>query len=331
MYDAFPYRTAKNRRRRLAAALGTVLLLVAPALAQPGDEAIALVNDRPISRQEMIDLLIDAHGVEALQQLIVLQLAKQGTRERGVRVSQADIDAEFDASLNRIAQNAGMNGEDATDQNKREALRQVLQERNISMAEYMLSMERNAHLRKLVEKDLHVTEETLREEFARTYGERVSVSHIQIDQRDTRVLNAVVDMLNRGSDFAQLARRFSANPETAARGGEMEPFTFTDPDIPPALREGAFALKEGGVSNPILVGQFFHILKLNRRIPNSGVRFEDVRSEIDANVRKRAIPQAMSSLAVDLFRKANISVLDGKLRAKYQEFLEKSAQTAAAP
>ena len=331
MAPLFQIHSATTTRRQPLVTFCIVALLVAPALAQSSDDVVALVNDRPISRKEMIDILIDAHGVEVLQQLIMLQLVKQETRKRDIRVTQADVDTEFEESLNRIAQGAGMSGEDATDQNKREALRQVLEERGISMAEFMLSLERNAYLRKLVQKDIRITEETLREEFARTHGEKVAVSHIQIDQRDTRVLNAVMDMLNRGSDFAGLARRFSANPETAARGGEMEPFTFTDPDIPPALREGAFSLKEGGVSNPILVGQFFHILKLNQRIPNSGVRFEDVRNEIEASVRKRAIPQAMSSLAVDLFRKAKVNVLDGALRAKYQEFLDKGAQTAPQP
>jgi foldase protein PrsA len=311
------------------AALGLILAVVVPSLAQTDDDVIARVNDRPISRKEMINILVEAHGVEVLQQLIILQLVKQETRSRNMRVTQADVDTEFNEALTRIAEDAGLSGEFATDHNKREALRQVLMERGVSMAEFRLGMERNAHLRKLVEKDLRITEETLREEFARTYGERVVVAHIQIDQRDARVLNGVMDMLNRGSDFAELARRFSRNPETATRGGEMEPFTFTDPDIPPALREAAFSLKEGGVSNPVLAGQFFHILKLLRRIPTSGMKFEDVRGEIEASVRKRAIPQAMSRLALELFQNADVAVFDRDLRARYLEFLEQGEQAPA--
>ncbi len=299
--------------------------LAAPARAQDGN-AVALVNGQPISRQEMIDILIDARGVEVLQELVILQLAKQEARKRGLTVSRGDIDAEFQRALDRIARESGMNPDEATEQNKRKALRQVLEKRGFSMSEFMLSMKRNAYLRKIVEKDIHITPETLREEFARTYGDKVVVRDIQIPQRDSRTLNEAMDLLRRGADFADVARRLSKNPVTAPRGGEMEPFTFNDPNIPAALREGAFSLKPGGITSPILTGQYFHILKLERRIPQQAVRFEDVRDKIEQQVRARAIPQAMSHLAKDLFTQARIRVLDSRLREKYQQFLKESAQ-----
>jgi foldase protein PrsA len=279
----------------------------------------------------LIEVLLDAHGVEVLQQLIILRVAKQETRQRGLRVTKGDVDAEFQSALDRIAANAGMSEEDATQRNKREALQQVLDERGVSMAEFMIGMERNAHLRKLVEKDLRITEETLREEFARRYGARVVVRHIQIDQRDSRGLNQALELLARGADFADVARQLSKNTETAARGGEMAPFTFDDPDIPAALREAAFSLKEGGVSNPVLAGQFFHILKLERRIAADQARFEDKRAELEQGIRERAIPQAMATLATELFKEAKVVVLDSTLRPKYQEFLEQGRAGPAQP
>ena len=312
-------------RGRLGIFLGALALASMPAVRADDGDAVALVNGHPIAREELIDVLLDAHGVEVLQQLIILRVAKQETRERALRVTKADVDAEFQSSLDRIAANAGMSREEATQQNKREALRQVLDERGISMAEFIIGMERNAHLRKLVEKDLRITEETLREEFARRYGARVVVRHIQIDQRDGRGLNEALELLARGSDFADVARQLSKNPETAARGGEMEPFTFDDPEIPAALREGGFSLKEGGVSNPVLVGQFFHILKLERRIPADQAHFKEKRAELEQGIRERAIPQAMAKLATELFKEARVAVLDSKLRPKYQEFLEQGS------
>lgn len=311
-----------------AVALTTAWL--ATAQADDGD-AVALVNGHPIAREELIEALLDAHGVDVLQQLIILQVAKQETRTRGMRLSTADVEAEFQSSLDQIADNAGMSAEEATEANKREALRQLLDERGLSLGEFMIGMERNAHLRKLVEADLRITEETLREEFARRYGARVQVRHIQIPQRDSRGLNQALELLGRGADFADVARQLSQNPETAARGGEMEPFTFDDPDVPAALRETAFSLKEGGVSNPVLAGQFFHILKLDRRIPAGGARFEDKRAELEQSIRARAIPQAMATLAVELFKEAKITVLDSKLRTRYQEFLERGSSAVTSP
>lgn len=301
-----------------------------PARADDGD-AVALVNGHPVAREELIKLLKEAHGVEMLQQLIILQVAKQEARNRQLRVTPADVEAEFRMSLDRIAEQAGMLPAEATEKNKRDALQQVLDERGISIAEFMIGMERNAYLRKLVEKDLLITEETLREQFARMYGERVVVRHIQVPQNDSRTLNHALDLLARGAEFEAVARELSVNAQTAVRGGEMEPFAFTDESIPPALRETAFSLKEGGVSSPVLAGQYFHILKLLRRIPSDKARYEDKREEVAADVREKALPQAMARLAIELFQQAKIKVLDEDLRKPYQEFLDRGGRNRMQP
>jgi len=318
------------RRCTLAVLLAAAALFPTGAAADDGD-AVAIVNGHPLSREELVDILIDARGVEVLQQMIILQVAKQETRRRGIRVTQADVTVEFQTSLDRVAAEAGLAGEQATDENKREALKAVLDERGVSMSEFMIGMERNAHLRKLVEKDLRVTEETLREEFARTYGEKVLVRHIQLDRRDNAGLNQATELIRRGSDFGEIARRLSKNPQTAPRGGEMEPFTFDDPDFPAALREIAFSLEPGEVSSPVLAGQFFHILKLERRIPPRNARFEDVRDEVEQNLRERAIPQAMAQLAVELYKQAKIKVVDSKLRPKYEQYLREASPETLRP
>lgn len=325
-------RRAPGRLRKLSLLMLVALLAGVPLDGRADDgEAVAIVNGHPLSRQELIDVLVDAHGVEVLQQMIILQVAKQETKRRGIRVTPADVETEFRASLDRIAARAGLTAEQATEKNKRDALQALLDERNISMSEFMIGMERNAHLRKLVEQDLRITDETLREEFARTHGAKVLILHIQLDRRDSEGLNEASELIRRGSDFGSIARRLSKNPETAARGGEMEPFTFDDPDIPATLREIAFSLAPGEVSSPVLAGQFFHILKLVRRIPPADVRFEDVRTEVEQSLRERAIPQAMAKLAVELYKQAKIKVLDSKLRPKYEEFLQKSTPAAVQP
>ena len=295
------------------------------------NDAVALVDGHPLSRAELVDILMDARGVEVLQQMVVRQLAKEEVRARGLRVTRVEIEREFQQALDTIAKEAGMDPDEATHENKLEALRQVLAERGLSESEFRIGMERNAYLRACVETELVITEETLRAQFGRMYGERVRIRHIQIAQHDRQGLNEALEMLRRGTDFEDVARRFSKNEETAARGGLMPEFTFSDPRIPAAIRETAFSLKEGAVSNPVLAGQFFHLLRLEVRIPPEHVRLEDVRDEVSASVREAALPQAMAKLARELFEKARIRVLDSKLRPKYQEYLDQSAASPAAP
>jgi foldase protein PrsA len=297
------------------------LFWAAPGRAADGD-ALAVVNGQPISRKEVVDKLIETHGLAVLQQMIALDLAKQETQRRGLTVTAADIQDQFDRALAEIVPTSDAQGVALTPESKQQALERILQERCLTMPEFRMAMERNAHLRKLVESDFTVDESTLREEFARLYGEKVEVRHIQLAANDTRALNEALDELSHGTDFAEVARRISINQESAARGGLMEPFTFTDKDIPAALRDYAFSLSVGQVSAPLQTGQYVHILKLERRIPPSDVKFEDVRLEVERQLRARVERKKMNELITRLFQQAKIRVLDPKLKVDFEKLLE---------
>jgi parvulin-like peptidyl-prolyl isomerase len=311
-------------------ALGPRAPVVSRCLAQDGD-AVAIINGQPLSKTKLVDVLIESHGLSVLQQLILADLARQHAARLGLRITAADVDREFDDALDRIARESGMAGNLATRDNKLKALNSVLESRGVSMAEFMIGMERNACLRRVVEKELVITDDTLREEFARTYSERVVVRHIQLPVGATGELNAVQAELARGADFADVARRLSRNVETAARGGELAPFTFDDASIPAALREAAFSMRPDEISPAIRTDEWLHILKFERRIPTENVRFEDVRSDVETRLRNREIPERMNRLAQSLFTSAKVAVVDPRLKPKYEELMKQNAQSARQP
>jgi parvulin-like peptidyl-prolyl isomerase len=306
--------------------LGVAIVGGTVPMGAAGDgDALVVVNGRAISEKRVADLLMEAHGLEFMQQLIVLELVKAEGKRLGLSVTPGDVEAERIEALNRIAADSEMDPADATEANKLRALETVLQQRGISMTEFLVGMERNAHLRKIVERDFAIDEVTLREEFARTYGERVQVRHIQVSVQNPGRLNEVISLLQRGADFADVARDTSANVETGPRGGELPPFTFTDDRIDPLLREAAFSLTEGEVStSPVRTDRYYHVLKLDRRIPPDNLKFEDVRGQVEQAVRERVLPARMGELATELFNKASIKVIDPKMRVRYKKFLEQS-------
>lgn len=319
---------ANGRRMLLAGGLAMVLLAqVAPvALAQPKTpEMIAVVNGQPIYRGELVDTLIDAFGVEILQQLVMVELATQETKRLGLQVSKQDIAATRELALNRIARDAGMSDAEATPENKERALLAMLRQRRLSVAEFELTMVRNAHLRKLAEDQVHITEETIREEFHRTHGAKVRIRHIQIAANDSQSLQTVQQRLEQGDDFAELARTYSVNESTSSNGGQIPPFTFLDEKYPPAMREAAFVLKEGKISPPIRVGNFVQILKLEERIEPVDVNLDDVRGEVVESLRERMIVKPMEDWARRVWDKANIKIVEPALRARYAQFLDESA------
>jgi foldase protein PrsA len=302
-----------------------VLLAISCAWGQDGD-AVVLVNGRPITKSQMVNLLMEARGLQIMQQLIVLELAKEETRRLKIRVTPDDVQREFERALTKIAPAVDAKGQALSAEEKQKSLEMLLQQKGVTLTEFKIGMERNAHLRKVVERSFHIEEATLREEFARVYGERVEVRHIQVG--DMARLHEALNRLEKGVDFGDVARAVSQNPDTASSGGVLAPFAFNEEVVAPILREAAFSMKPGEVSKPIRVGPWWHILKLERRLPAPDVRFEDVREQVEQSLRDHAVPDQMNRLIMDLFAKADVKVLDANLKQKYDKLLKENAALA---
>lgn len=298
-----------------------LLLLVLTMSASAFGQALAYVDGTPIPRQQVVDLLMEAHGLDALQQLILLKLAKQEAERLGIRLAQRDLDNEWRLALERISPDDPDLPPAENRRNRENALRFILEQRSLTELEFRISTDRNAYLRKIIERDLSVTDQTLREEYERTYGAMVEIRHIEIPVNDRARLNEAQTQLRRGDPFDQVARRISQNVATAPRGGLLDPFTFDDQDIPSAIRDKAFNMAPGDISNPIRIEKVYQILKLERRLPAQGVPFNQVRQEVEQSLREREAQERMPALMNQLFKKAKIQILDAKLRKQFEDML----------
>lgn len=120
----------------------------------------------------------------------------------------------------------------------------------------------------------------------------VRVAHILIgtgsgSPEDTlrayQTISALLDSLKQGADFAEVARRYSEDPGSAAQGGDLGFFGLGRTVKP--FEEAAFALKNPGDLSPIVRTQFgYHIIKLlGRKKPAS---LEEEREELKAMLRR---------------------------------------------
>lgn len=89
-----------------------------------------------------------------------------------------------------------------------------------------------------------------------------------------------------GEDFAALARQHSTSP-SAASGGELG--RIARGELARDLEEAAFALPEGGVSDPIPSGTGFRILKVEKKIEAGLVPFDDARRELSERLRQERL------------------------------------------
>ncbi len=298
-----------------------------PTASQAGDNPIAIVDGRPISRERVVNLLLAAGGAGVLEQLIVLDAAERMLAERNMSVSDAEVQAEYDRSLQKLRGDAAEGDSPKLQREAAEAiLNEMLSSRNLSRQEFMIVTRRNAILRKIVDADTHFSEEQLRQEHARLYGERVEIQHIQLETLQDA--ERVIQQRKAGVDFAELALRYSVNRASAEQGGLLPPFGAQDTDVPPLLQKTAFALKPGEESKPLAVDGWYQIIRVNRRIPARLVSFNQARDEVERQLRQRLADAAMQALYADLFKNAKIEIVDPAFR---EMFFQKHADHQSAP
>ena len=279
-------------------------------------EPIARVDGRPIARKQVMQLLLAGRGVSVLEELIVLELARHEAEEKGLVVSGRDVEAECDRALRSLLSSLPSAEPAAFDREAAErVLDEVLTSRGVSRQEYRLGMLRNAYLRKLARADLEISEEQLRVEHQQAYGERVRLRHIQL--LSGADVTEVQRKLAAGVDFAELARRYSANAVTGPAGGLLAPFAKDNSAIPALLREAAFSLGGGEVSNPIRIDNWQHIIKVEAHIPAEEIPFEQVRHELETRLRRRLIDPAMQRISAELFSRAKVEITDSALGADF--------------
>lgn len=283
---------------------------------EPASVTIATVNGRAIPLARLHELLMRSRGSEVLEELIGLETAAMAATARGVTVTQDDVDREYDRALRQLVDPLSSISPGAIDRDRAEQLLDtVLTRRRVSREEFQLVMRRNAYLRKTVELDLNFTTEALRRETDRLYGKRAVVRHIQLASRGA--VERVTASLATGKTFDELARRLSANTSSAARGGLLDPFSQGDESVPGAFREVAFSLKPGEVSGPVRVGEWYHLIALERIVPAETVDFDQVRSEVEQILRERTADQSMFAVFEKLFQRATIEISDPALRAAF--------------
>lgn len=278
--------------------------------------AIARVGEVPIARDDFDLFLTRSRGVAVLEQQIGLAAAEGFAQKNGVEVSPDDVDFEYGLALRRLSDPLAFSA--ARDFERADAERMldsILAARHMSRAEFMLTVRRNAILRKLLVANLTISEEQLRTEYELAFGERVLVRHIQLG--NLADASRIIERLTAGEDFADLAARFSTNVTTARRGGMLDPFSLRDEHIPQAMRQAVGRLSVGEVSDVVRVGEWYHILRLDEMIPAQQRGFDSVREELQTRIEVRLTDTEMRTLHDKLFAEAPVEICDPLL---FEEF-----------
>ena len=108
--------------------------------------------------------------------------------------------------------------------------------------------------------------------------------------------DGLVAQLRGGADFAALARANSADPGSAAKGGDVG--FFERGQMVPEFEQKAFSLKIGEISEPVRTSYGYHILKVLEKRPEGVKPFEEVRAQLQSQLLEdQAKSQAREQIA----------------------------------
>jgi peptidyl-prolyl cis-trans isomerase SurA len=310
--------------RAMLRALGAVLVLLAvplaaPARAEIADRIVATIDGDPVTALEVRRWgrergLDSAPEARVLELLITEKLLQKEIKAQGITAREDEIDRYIEEIQAR-------NGVD------KEHFAKILADQGMTYDAYRAKVKNEIEKAQLVNREIRQRVNVSPEEIRRWYdahpddyaiAERIRVRDIFFaiddgggDDEVTRTRQKALEVRElalSGRDFEALARQFSEGPG-ADKGGELG--TFKRGEMAPELEAVAFKLEPKKVSEPILAGGGFHLLRVEERIAAGRRPLEEVKDDIRESLYNDALEERFQNwLSRDLRERHHVEVLD---------------------
>lgn len=182
--------------------------------------------------------------------------------------------------------------------------REDIRER-LSMARRSILLE--ALLRDVTENAPGLSEDALKKFYAANQesfrvSERVKVSHVLF--KDRAKAEGWARKAENGMPFEEIMKEAPNDEGVAADLGFIERGKFDK-----AFEEAAFAAPAGKVTGPVRTVYGFHLIRTGEKRPAGMQAFDEVRGQIEAELREQAQREAFESLLAQMKKQAKIQVL----------------------
>ncbi|RMD47808.1 MAG: peptidylprolyl isomerase [Alphaproteobacteria bacterium] len=144
-----------------------------------------------------------------------------------------------------------------------------------------------------------VTEEELKAAYDEVYGSKpaeteYNASHILVKTREEA--EAIIAELNKGADFAELAKARSQGP-SGKNGGALG--WFGKGMMVKPFEDAVTKLEKGQISEPVQTQFGWHVIKLNDVREKPKPSLEQVRAELEDRIRTRRVEERIKALEAE--------------------------------
>jgi peptidyl-prolyl cis-trans isomerase C len=305
------------------------VLLTYPALAgekQAPEDNVAVVNGSVITRADfdgemtrvqqrllrmgksLSDSQLSDIKKRVLEDLINRELLYQESQKQGITVDEAAIDEQVKKLKGRFSS--------ATE------FKSALSKANLSEAALRSQFKRGMAIQQLIDKQF-VQKITVSDEESRAYydgkpdlfkqPEQVRASHILIkvdpeadESRKAEArkkLEMIQKRLQKGEDFAALAKEFSEGP-SRGKGGDLG--YFRRGQMVKAFEEAAFTLRPGEVSDIVETKFGYHLIKVIDKKPEKTIAYKDVKDRLGDYLKREKVQKEVRLYVEKLKEKAKV-------------------------
>jgi peptidyl-prolyl cis-trans isomerase C len=274
------------------------------------DRAVQAVEARaggPVPPEQRDQVL---RGV--LDQLIGYKVLAQETKTRNIVVPDVEVDA-------RIGQIRGQFPSE-------DAFTQMLAQRKLTIEQVKSDAKQDMAISKMIETEIAskiaVKPEQVTDFYAKNpdqfrEGDSVRASHILIAvpkgadaaakaQARTKAEGILKDV-KAGKDFAALAKEHSADPGSAAQGGDLG--FFQQGQMVGPFNDAAFGLAPGAISDLVETDFGFHIIKVAEKKPGRTIPLEEVKPQVEQYLQQINRQEQTEVFVNGLKAKGKIEVL----------------------
>ncbi|HCG4536057.1 peptidyl-prolyl cis-trans isomerase [Ureibacillus chungkukjangi] len=243
-----------------------------------GDEVVATIDKKKITRQDWMAAMETRYGKETLQILVNEAVMEKAAQEYDIKVSDEEIDLEI--ALIRSAQ-------DKTDSTIQELTDEELQQK----------VRAQLILEKVLTKDV-VTDA---EQVADYYEDNQSLYNIPTTYRTSIIIvesekdaKSVKKELEEGSDFSVLARERSLDTTSASLGGDIGFITKSQKNIDTSIPQAVQNLNADDISEPFVMKDGrYGIVYVKEVNDGKSFTYEEVKEHIERVLSLEQLPTSV--------------------------------------
>ena len=176
-------------------------------------------------------------------------------------------------------------------------------------------------LKKEIQAKVKITDEEVKEYYEKNKDkfkepEQVKARHILIkvdsnaDEKKWKEAEEkakqIKERIEKGEDFAKLAKEFSDDPGTKNRGGELG--FFAKGRMVPEFEAAAFALKPGEVSDPVKTAFGYHIIQTLEKKSAKQKEFNQVKEQIRQMLKREKERKLMDKMIAELKKEHKVTI-----------------------